>query len=112
MTTPVVSFKRGATFSLSMKIPSSIPNSAMHDWTMTAQMRKLGSDVPSGFIGDLTATWLDPNTNRIVVIQSDSTDSWPVCEAEFDVLFKSPKGQRMRSNTVQVSIKKGVTLNG
>ena len=112
MTTPVVSFKRGATFSILMKIPSSIPDSAMHDWTATAQMRKLGSDVPSGFIADMSCHWLDPNTNRILVVQHDLTDNWPICEAEFDVLFKSPKGQRMRSNTVQVTIKKGVTLNG
>ena len=112
MTTPVISFKRGATFSISMKIPSTIADSALHDWVVSAQIRKLGNDLPSGFIGDMACHWLDPNTNRILIIQHDATDNWPICEAEFDVMFKSPKGQRIRSNTVQVSIKKGVTLNG
>ena len=62
-----------------------------------------------GLIADLSCCWVDPNSTRTLVIENNSTDAWPLCDAEFAVLFISPKGQKVRSNTVPVTIQRGVT---
>lgn len=111
MATSPIKFKRGASFSTSLKIPDVLPDGTFRGWTPKAQIRRVGNDLASGLIADLPVVWLDAGSTRLLIIQNDSTEDWPVCEAEFDVLFVSPKGQKVRSNTIKVSILKGVTRN-
>lgn len=107
-----IKFKRGSSFSISLNIPSSIANGSFYGWTTKAQIRKKDNDLPNGLIADLICRWVDPNATRTLIIENNSTDEWPICDAEFDVLFTSPNGQRVRSNTVPVIIQRGVTHNG
>lgn len=105
-------FKRGSSFSMSLKIPDSIENGMFQGWQVKCQVRKKNNDFDNGFIADVACIWVDPITTRVLALQHDATDNWPVGEAEFDILFVSPKGQRVRSNTWTIEIIRGVTQNG
>lgn len=112
MTSSPIYFTRGSSFNVTMKIPSNIEDGMFKDWTVKCQVRKLGNEMPSGFIAEVPVFWVDPVTTRVVGIKHDATDKWPVGEAEFDILFTSPKGEKLRSRRIQFTITRGVTQNG
>ena len=112
MASSPIYFTRGSSFNVTMKIPSDIADGMFSDWTLKCQVRKLGNEMPAGFIAEVPVFWLDPATTRFVGIKHDATDSWPVGEAEFDVLFTSPSGERIYSRKIPFTIQRGVTKHG
>ena len=102
-------FKRGQTFSFSMRIPDSIADGFLASWQPTAQLRRARNDSPSGLIAEIACYWLDPDTSRVLGFHHHPTDGWPLGPAEFDVLFTSAGGQTLRSNTILFDIVRGIT---
>lgn len=104
-----VPFKRGTTFSFVLDTPSSIVDGFFLDWDVKAQIRKERNNTPAGLIANLSIMWVDEETTRNLTLSYNNTDSWPLGIAEVDVLFVSPTGQRMRSETMVFSIDRQIT---
>lgn len=109
MTSSPILFTRGSSFNVTMKIPATIADGMFQNWTVKCQVRKRGNEMPSGFIAEVPCFWIDPQTTRVIGLKNDATDNWPICDAEFDVLFVSPLGERLRSRKVEFTITRGVT---
>lgn len=107
-----IRFTRGASFNALLKIPTSIPDGFFANWTLRCQVRKAGSELSTGFIGEVSVSWIDPLTTRTIAIKHDATDNWPLGGAEFDVLFVSPNGEKMYTQKIAFTIQRGVTKNG
>lgn len=104
-----VPFKRGTTFSFVLAIPSTIVDGFFLDWDVKAQIRKERNNTPTGLIADLSTMWVDEETTRSLALAYSNTDGWPLGIAEVDVLFVSPTGQRLRSETMVFSIEREIT---
>ncbi len=104
-----IEFTRGASFQFVMKIPDKIDDGTFFNWTLRCQVRKEANEAPSGFISEVPVYWLDTTTTRALAVKQDATDNWPIGPAEFDVLFTSPAGERVRSKRVPFHIVRGVT---
>lgn len=102
---PLWALKRGASFDLTVRIPSKFADGHFSGWGLQSRVR-----TPSGgLIATLTAEWVDPVVARFVHLQCLDTRAWPVGEAEFDVVFVSPTGFRWPSTTYSFNLVKGPT---
>lgn len=105
----ITPFKRGSTFAFTLKIPDNIPNGFFKSWVPTAQLRKEKNSSPAGLIAQIECFWADPSTTRYLVIYHGMSSGWPVGRAEFDVLFQSSAGEKIRSTTKIFNIERGIT---
>ena len=97
--------KRGASFDLTLRIPSEFADGHFSGWTLQSQVRT----PQGGLIAALSADWVDPVTARFVRLQCLDTRAWPLGEAAFDVLFVSPTGYRWPSSTATFAVVRGPT---
>lgn len=104
-----VTFKRGATFAYRIEIPSTFADGYFASWEVYAQLRQAGNDQEKGLIANLTAEWDSLKTTRYVLVGHPVTEHWPLGEAEMDILFISSDGYRLRSETIRVTIERGIT---
>ncbi len=104
-----IAFKRGATFAYQIEIPADYKDGYFASWSAHAQLRKRGSDQDNGLIANLTAEWDSLKKTRHVLIGHPITEHWPLGEAELDILFVSSSGYRIRSETIRVTIERGIT---
>ncbi len=99
-------FTRGSSFEAVMSLPTSVAADYFVEWQALSQLRREGILTSSGLIDDLTLTWLG---DREFILKAEDTDAWPLGMAEFDVLFSSRQGRRIRTKTVRILIKAGPT---
>lgn len=99
-------FKRGSTFEAVVKLPDSVAPNYFDDWQPLCQIREEGNYTKSGLIGDLDLKWIG---DREFILSSDDTDKWKLGMAEFDVLFSSKQGRRIRTKTLRILIQAGAT---
>lgn len=99
-------FARGSSFEAVMSLPLSVEEDYFLTWQALSQIRAEGNLTSGGLIGDLELKWLGP---RQFLLSSDDTDNWPLGMAEFDVLFSSNQGRRIRTKTLRINIKAGQT---
>ncbi len=104
-----ISFKRGQTFSISVAVPSIIADGALAGWIPSAQIRKANNGSPSGLITALSSYWDNPATTRNIHLYHNLTEDWPLGKAEVDVLFTSPGGEKLYSETLEFTIERGIT---
>lgn len=97
--------KRGASFDLTVRIPSRFADGHFAGWTLDSQVR----DAKGGLIATLAATWVDPAAARFIRLVALDTRAWPVGEAQFDIVFESPAGFRWPSSTAVFSVVRGPT---
>ena len=97
--------KRGASFDLTVRIPSRFADGHFAGWALHSQVRT----PKGGLIAALLAEWVDPVSARHVHLQCLDTRGWPVGEAQFDVVFVSPSGFRWPSSTATFSVVQGAT---
>lgn len=101
-------FARGSSFEAVMSLPESVQEDYFAEWQALSQIREEGNLTAEGIIGDLSLKWLGP---RQFILSSDETDKWKLGMAEFDVLFSSKQGRRIRTKTLRILIKDGPTRN-
>lgn len=101
-------FKRGATFNVTMALPSYVATGHFADWTPTAQLRRFEDDSAKGLLADLTFEWTDPEDARAFTLTATDTADWPLGLAEFDVMF-TKDDRKVRTKTTQIRIKRGIT---
>lgn len=99
-------FARGSSFEAVMSLPQSVQEDYFAEWQALSQIREEGNLTKEGILGELDLKWLGP---RQFVLSSDDTDKWPLGMAEFDVLFSSKQGRRIRTKTLRILIKDGPT---
>lgn len=99
-------FFRGASFEAVMRLPPNIEENYFAEWYALSQIRREGKLTKDGIIGELDFKWIGPNE---FLLSSNETDKWPLGMAEFDVLFSSKQGRRIRTKTLRVMIRDGVT---
>ena len=99
-------FKRGASFEAVVRLPSTVEENYFIEWQPLSQIRKEGDMTKEGLIGELTFKWLEPN---VMLLSNDETDKWPLGMAEFDILFSSNQGRRIRTKTLRIDIQAGPT---
>lgn len=110
-------FKVGATFSFLLQLPSIVEEAQFKGWSLKSQIRKQGNDQNSGFITELEASWVDPDTAMTVRVFKEDTTQWPVGILEFDVVFTAPIDPEnptvapaiVKSANVYVNCERGVT---
>lgn len=99
-------FARGTTFEAVMSLPDNVADDYFVDWQPLAMMRRAGQMTKAGLITEFDFKWIGP---RQFVLSTDDTDKWPLGMAEFDVLFTSRLGRRIRTKTVTIKITDGVS---
>lgn len=99
-------FTRGSSFEAVMTLPQTVEPHYFDTWQALSQIRKEGNLTSSGLLGDLELTWLG---SREFILKSNDTDNWALGMAEFDVLFSSNAGRRIRTKTLRILIKAGPT---
>lgn len=108
--TVVASFPRGTTFTCPVSIPETVPIGYFADWEVKAELRRRHNPDDIGLIATLATQWIDPGTNRQLLLSFTNTDDWPVCTAELDVLFtNTTTGEKLRTSKLEVEITRGVT---
>jgi len=103
----LIKHKRGDTFDQLFVIPDIFIDGYFAPWTVTAQIRtaKYGT-----LISELTCTWVDPLTTRLLKIQDFETNDWFVGSAELDVQFYNPvTTYTLSTDTLSVEIVKDIT---
>lgn len=101
-------FKRGATFNVTLALPTYVVAGHFADHTVTAQLRRFEDDSAKGLLANLTFEWVDPVDARSFTLTADDTAEWPLGLAEFDVMFEKD-GRKVRTKTTQIRIKRGIT---
>ncbi len=112
-----VNFKKGATFSFILQLPSIVEEGQLVGWSLKAQIRKQGNDQASGFISDLEVTWVDEEKATSIRAFHQNTEDWPVGILEFDVIFTAPidpenptvDPEIIKSATVYVNVLRSIT---
>lgn len=104
-----IEFKRGDTFSLAILVPEDMATGSLSEYYPKAQLRRRRDSTPKGLIANLNCHWEDPVIAQRLLLHHDITDSWPIGDAELDVLFTSIDGHKIRSTTVPVKIVRGIT---
>jgi hypothetical protein len=99
-------FARGSTFEAVMSLPLSVAEDYFVTWQPLSQIREEGNLSKAGLIDELELKWLGP---REFVLISNDTNKWRLGMAEFDVLFSSNQGRRIRTKTLRILIKAGPT---
>lgn len=102
---PLWALKRGASFNLTVRIPSKFADGHFSGWGLQSAVRTPNG----GLIAPLTAVWVDPVVARFVHLQCLDTRAWPVGDAEFDVVLVSPTGFRWPTSTARFTLVKGPT---
>ncbi len=88
-------------------IPEVFADGYFVGWVVTAQIRTAQYD---RLIADLTCTWEDDLTTRLLHIQDFATDDWAVGPAEMDIQFtRTLDDYTMSTQTLKVVIVKDVT---
>lgn len=106
----IAEYARGSSFEAVMSLPDSVEPNYFATWQALSQIRKEGNLTKEGLIADLDFRWLeDGGQGRKFLLSSDDTDKWPLGMAEFDILFSSNQGRRIRTKAVRVLIKAGPT---
>lgn len=95
----------GASFDLSLRIPSSFPDGYFAGWIPTSEVRSDKDDA----IATLDVEWADIVTTRVLRLRKLDTAAWPVCAARFDVCLKAPDGTRLYTTAQAFHIVRGVT---
>lgn len=101
-------FARGSSFEAVVRLPPSVEANYFDTWQALSQLREEGNLTKEGLIGDLTVKRLDGEPN-IFLLSSNDTDKWPLGMAEFDILFSSRQGRRIRTTARRILIKAGPT---
>lgn len=101
-------FARGASFEAVMSLPINIPADYFVTWQALCQLRQAGHATPDGFIADIDFGWVAGEPNKFTLTQHD-TDKWPLGMAELDVLFVHSTGRRIRTKTLVIKIRDGVS---
>ena len=101
-------FAKGSTFEAVMSLPESVQDNYFQGWQVLSQIRRAGQLTKEGIFAEFDFKWLG-NVHRQFVLSTDDTDKWPLGLAEFDVLFTSNTGRRIRTKTVQIKITAGVS---
>lgn len=97
--------KRGASFDLTVRIPSRFADGHFAGWSLESQVR----DPKGGLIATLTATWVDPAVARFIRLVALDTRAWPLGEAHFDIVLQSPGGFRWPTTTAAFTVVRGAT---
>lgn len=97
--------KRGASFDLTVRIPSRFADGHFAGWTLESQVR----DTKGGLIATLAATWVDPALARFIRLVALDTRAWPLGEAQFDIVLQAPDGFRWPTSTVTFTVVRGAT---
>lgn len=110
MATLTMTHKRGDTFDALAPIPDIFADGYFVGWVVTAQIRTAQY---GRLIADLTCTWADDVTTRILHIQDFVTDSWEIGPAEMDIQFtRTSDDYTMSTQTLKVMIVKDITHTG
>lgn len=99
-------FAKGSTFEAVMSLPESVQDNYFANWQVLSQIRRAGQLTKDGIFGEFDFKWLGP---RQFSLTTDDTDKWPLGLAEFDVLFTSNTGRRIRTKTITIKITAGVS---
>jgi len=100
------SIKRGASFDLTVRIPSRFADGHFAGWALESQVR----DAKGGLIATLAATWVDPVPARYIRLVALDTRAWPLGDAQFDIVLRSPGGFRWPTSTATFAVVRGVTI--
>lgn len=102
-------FKRGGTFSATVKIPDIEPDGKFFHWFINARIRKHKDPSDCGSIATLYPAWIDPATTREISVVNIHTEDWPLGIAEWDILLTSPEGVKYLTPTNLVNIVSSVS---
>ena len=80
-------FKRGATFNVTLALPTYVVAGHFADWTPTAQLRRFEDDSARGLLANLTFEWIDPVDARSFTLTADDTAEWPLGLAVWNRTF-------------------------
>ena len=92
-----------------MDVPLSVANGYFRDWEVQAQIRRKGDTSTKGLISTLAHRWEDATLTRRLYVFDGLTEKWPLGPAEMDILFINGSGYKLRAQTVQINIMKGIT---
>lgn len=107
MATLLLTHKRGDTFDVIAPIPETFADGYFVGWVVTAQIRTAQY---GRLIANLTCTWENDVTTRILHIQNFETDDWAVGAAEMDIQFaRTLDDYTMSTQTLKVMIVKDIT---
>lgn len=99
--------KRGDTFDVLAPIPETFADGYFVGWVVTAQVRTAQY---GRLIADLTCTWDDDVTTRILHVQDFDTGDWEIGPAEMDIQFtRTLDDYTMSTQTLKVMIVKDIT---
>ena len=101
-------FARGASFEAVVGLPINIPDDYFLPWQVICQLRQAGHSTGEGFIADIDFSWIDNEPNKFTLTQND-TDTWPLGIAELDVLFIHATGRKIRTKTLTIKVRDGVS---
>lgn len=102
-------FKRGANFKFTFKLPTEVPEGQFAGWTPTAQIRRYLNDQENGLIATIPVAWGTAETINHLLVDSENTGKWPLGLAEFDILLTSPAGEKVMTATILFDIQRGIT---
>ena len=109
MVTPTahITHKRGDTLDLLAPIPDIFADGYFVGWVVTAQIRTAQY---GRLIADLTCTWEDDVTTRILHVKDFDTEDWEIGSAEMDIQFtRTSDDYTMSTQTLKVNIVKDIT---
>lgn len=101
----MIQLKRGTAFRL--EVPSE--ENVTIDWAHQSQARQVHNSLSAGFVANLHTEWKAVEDVLSVVITHKDTSKWPLGEVDMDVVFFSPAGTVLRSDTYQVNVLPGIT---
>lgn len=103
----MITHKRGDSFQYLAEIPAAMADGYFSGWSVAAQVRT----TPNGkLLADLSCTWSDPVTTRVLMVQAMDTSHWDVGSAEMDIQFTRKSDGFVRSTaTESIQVKKDVT---
>ena len=105
--TSTLTHKRGDTLDLLAPIPTIFADGYFVGWVVSAQIRTAQY---GQLIADLTCTWVDGLTTRILHIEDFDTEAWPTGPAEMDIQFtRVSDDYTMSTQTLKVNIVKDIT---
>ena len=102
-------FKRGANFKFTFKLPEDVPPGQFSGWTPTAQIRRFHNDEDRGLISNIPVAWGSGAQANHLLVNAPNTGAWPLGLAEFDVMLTSPSGEKVPTATILFDIQRGIT---
>lgn len=101
-------FKAGSSFDYTGDVvirENGLQVANLGDWVGHCQLKTVSGTL----IAALTVQWLDAAQGLIRVFAANSTAAWPAGLAVFDLVFVSPLGERVATDSVYVQVTQGVT---